>query len=174
MIFGDKNSFAVEAELDEDDGGTWLYGRICYWIGGMQIGDYDDVTILSDALHDMIWLVHDCGKRDGDVLCTMTAEAAFCAIDALLYGSGDCDSGVESIQLGTPARFNIRIGVDVFYGWKVYLLECGDTATVLLKKAGACEVQVITIPVGAFDRAIKAAYQWLDEIPNRETAHGDV
>jgi hypothetical protein len=170
MIFGDKDSFAVEAELNQDYGGASLFGKVCYWIGGLQIGNYDEGATLSDLVHDMIWLVHDCGKRDGGILCTMTTEAAFSTIDKLLYESDECDSGVKSTPLDTPARFEITTHLDVFSDWKLYLFECGETAIVLLRKDGAHQVKVVTIPVGAFDHAIKAAHSWLYDLDLRERA----
>ena len=47
--------------------------------------------------------------------------------------------------------------VDVFDGWRVYLVECGDTATVLFMNKGDAEVRVATMPTGAFDSVLREA-----------------
>lgn len=40
-LFGDKNKFAIQTDLEyETDSGTAV-GPICLWIGGDQIGDYE-------------------------------------------------------------------------------------------------------------------------------------
>jgi Immunity protein 42 len=32
MEFGDRNSFAIEFDLDEHYEGVWLFGKFSYWI----------------------------------------------------------------------------------------------------------------------------------------------
>ncbi len=49
MIFGDPTRVAIAMELAPDDGGEWLFGRLCYWINGQQFGDWRRGNSLRDA-----------------------------------------------------------------------------------------------------------------------------
>ena len=170
MIFGDKQSFAVELELDEDYGGAWLFGHFCYWIGGVRVGDYGLSTSLRDVLTGMKWVMYDCGKRDGGVLCESCPRAIFSGLDASLYGGDGCDIDDASRIPDTPARFDITIHVEVFNEWKAFLVECGDEARILYKKTDETEVIVVTVPIGLFDGVIREAYDHLNKVHEREVA----
>jgi hypothetical protein len=60
MIIGEKTSFAIEFELDENAGGAWLFGKFCYWVGGSMLGDYPLGASLRDILFLMTQVVGDC------------------------------------------------------------------------------------------------------------------
>lgn len=170
MIFGDKQTFAVELELDENPGGAWLFGHFCYWIGGVRVGDYEVSTSLRDVLAGMKWVVHDCGNRDGGALCGSKPQTIFSRLDASLYGSDECD-GDDSFRLpDTPARFEITLAVEVFNEWKAFLVECGDEARLLYRKVDGADATAVTIPTGLFDKATRAAYDYLDQMHEGEVA----
>jgi hypothetical protein len=168
MKFGDRQTFAVEFQLDEVYGGTWLFGEFCYWIDGVQVGDYNLSTSLGDVLSGMMWIVHDCGNRDGGILCKLSPWEAFCMIDSSMYVSDECQDADESQLPDTPARFEIRIPVEIFNGWKIYLIECAERALVYFKHSNDAEVRVANLPVGIFDRVIKEAYVCLNELYDNE------
>ena len=44
MIFGDKNSFAIESEFTSQNG-WWIYGRFRVWVGGTAIGTYSEEVL---------------------------------------------------------------------------------------------------------------------------------
>ncbi len=69
----------------------------------------------------------------------------------------------------TPARFDIQIFVDVFYEWTIYLIECGDKASILFKYDKDADVNVATMAIGVFDKAIKEAYDYMDKLYCRES-----
>ena len=56
-IIGDPNRFAIALDLDEDYGGEWLFGRIGYIIGGVNVGDYDLGTSLRDVVLQMTFII---------------------------------------------------------------------------------------------------------------------
>ncbi len=157
MIIGNTNSFAVAYELDENQEGTWLFGKFCYWIDGSQVGNYDLGTSLRDVLFQMKYVVSDCGNRHGEALCKLPPVEAFYRLDAALYeGSVALEFPLVGIPLpDTPARFEIKISVDVFDQWKIYILECEDRATILYKKLDDTDVMVSEIDIGIFDNVIK-------------------
>src|SRR5262245_35407037 len=114
MRFGDIHIFAIDVELDENYGGMWLFGKLCYWINGSQVGDFNLGTSLRDAYFQMKWIVHDCGNRDGGLLCTLPNNVAFLQLDSFLYDSEEVvnNHGVEPPE--SPARFEVKIPIDVF------------------------------------------------------------
>ena len=168
MEFGDRKTFAVVFELDENHSGAWLYGKFCYWINGVQVGDYELGTSLRDVLLQMKWIVHDCGKRDGGILCALDAQEVFSRLDARLYGENEPVAPDQSQLPHTPARFEITIPVDVFDQWKAFLIECGNDARILFKSIDAAVVKVATIPIGIFDDAITKAFHCLDKLYEAE------
>src|SRR5262245_8260010 len=124
MEIGNRKSFAITVDLDQDYGGAWLYGKLCYWIDGIQIGDYQLGTSLRDVLFQMKYIVSDCGNRVGGALCTLPPREAFSRLDEELFGTSEGESDDQSELPDTPARFDITIHVDVFDQWKAYLIEC--------------------------------------------------
>jgi hypothetical protein len=161
MIIGDKESFAVEYELDENHGGAWMYGKICYWIGNDQVGDYELGTSLRDALFAMKYLIGDCGNREGLVLCDLSPEEAFFQLNESIYGN----LKRANISLpDLPARFDILIPVDVFSQWKIFLIDCSNFTTIVYKRDAEESVHYFRIKRGEFDNIIKQLYINLESI----------
>src|SRR5262249_35560197 len=48
MIAGHPESFGIEAELLEIHG-KWTYGRLRFWVGGVEVGDFDDTSDLATS-----------------------------------------------------------------------------------------------------------------------------
>lgn len=160
MRFGERESFAVELELAEEPGGAWLFGHFCYWIEGVRVGDYDLSTSLRDVLSGMKWIARDRGRRDGGRLCEISTDEMFARLDEAIYGEG-------GDQPEEPARFEITVPVEVFNGWKVFLVECGAEALVLCKWLPAGDLRVSSLRPGVFDEAFDAAYRYLDGLHER-------
>lgn len=168
MEFGHRQHFAVQFDLDKNYGGSWLYGKFCYWIIGNQVGDYDLGTSLRDVLFQMKWIVNDCGNRDGEVLCSLSSQDIFSAIDGSLYEDNEDRNAGEIPLPDTPARFEIKIPVDIFDQWKIYLIECDKTARILFKSTTDTDVHVVVIGIGVFDSIIKEVYDSLNKLYDSE------
>ena len=168
MEFGDRALFSVQLELDADYGGSWLYGRFCYWVNGTRVGDYDLGTSMRDVFFKMKWVVNDCGNRKGGQLCSLLVEEAFLLLDKSLYGAKE--NAQESWLPDLPARFDVRPPVDVFDEWKMYLIECGDRDLMLYRNSNEVDVQVFGTPVGVFDTVIKQAYAHLENLYQSQVA----
>jgi hypothetical protein len=167
MIIGDKESFAVEYELDQNHGGTWMYGKICYWISNYQVGDYELGTSLRDTLFAMKYLIGDCGNREGLVLCDLSPEEAFFQLNESIYGNLQ---KVDTNLPDTPARFDILIPVDVFSQWKIFLIDCNNFTTILYKRDTEESVRYFRIKRGEFDNIIKQLYINLESMYDRTYA----
>jgi hypothetical protein len=157
VIIGDENAFAVEFDLDVNHGGSWMYGRICYWINCDQIGDYSLGTSLRDVLFSMKYLVGDCGNREESMLCELPYNEAFHVIDKSIFKS----TAIDKIDM--PSRFKISIDVDVFDFFKVYLIDCSNKSIILYKKNQE-ETKYFVLKKGWFDSVIKRFYITLDSI----------
>lgn len=169
MEFGDRSIIAAQLELNSDYGGPWLFGRFCYWINGTQLGDYDLGTSLRDLFFNMKWIVWDRGNRQGEVLCDLPDAVAFSLVDSSLYGPGEV---IESAFLPeTPARFDITPRIDIFDGWKIYLMECvGCDRFLYTHDSTEVSVESFKAPKGAFDTVIKDTYDYLEHLYKSEAS----
>lgn len=161
MLIGKKETFAVEYELDSNHGGEWMFGKICYWINNVQVGDYELGTSLRDVLVAMAFLVPDCGNRDGVILCGLSPTEIFYKLTGAIYGNSENTSA----QLpDIPARFDIGMQVDVFDQWKIFLVDCNESSIVVYKKLDDVNVHFAYIPKGIFDQCINKLYTSLESI----------
>jgi hypothetical protein len=161
MLIGKQETFAVEYELDKNHGGLWMFGKVCYWVNNIQIGDYELGTSLRDVLFAMKYLVHDCGNREGLILCELSPEEVFFQLNESIYGD------VENINANlpdTPARFNITLPIDVFSRWKIYLIDCSYLSTIIFKNDIEKSVQCFQVKKGEFDDVINNLYCSLNSI----------
>lgn len=167
MIFGDTTVIASQLELDCDYGGPWLFGRFCYWINGTQVGDYNLGTSLRDVFFSMKWIAGDHDNRQCTGLCNLPGEEAFRLLDSALYGPDEIVS--KALLPETPARFDITPPVDVFDGWKIFLMECEECDRILFRPLTFdVKVEVFNTPKGVFDAVIKDTYNYLDYLYHSE------
>lgn len=169
MFFGNKADFAVELELDDDRGGHLLYGKFSYWIAGNRMGDYELGTSLYFIFVELMWIVHDCGKRNGERLCAADPQEVFYALDHSLYCSDLPESDIPVPE--EPARFKILPSVEVFFEFKAFLIECGDEAHIIYMRSGEAKVTVAKIGKGIFDKAISEAYAFLNVLVEQQAAN---
>jgi hypothetical protein len=95
MIVGDRAGFAIEFRVDEPRVEHWLFGKLCYRVGGQQVGDFDLGGTLNGAVGAFIRLLEFMGKRRESTLMGMLAAEAFDRIDSSLY----FDSGRSDVQV---------------------------------------------------------------------------
>lgn len=160
MEFGNRLAFGITIGLDDDYGGPWLFGKICYWANGIQIGDYDLGTSLRDVLLQMKWIVNDCGKRHNAELFTLDTDTLCEKLTKALTGRGD-EITQEGATRDTWARFDVRIPVDVFDRWRVFLVDGSEMSRMVICDASD-NIWECELPVGEFDRVFLTCYQTLD------------
>ncbi|NOT11155.1 MAG: hypothetical protein HOP23_04885 [Methylococcaceae bacterium] len=161
MLIGKKETFAVEYELDSNHGEEWMFGKICYWINNIQVGDYELGTSLRDVLVAMAFLVPDCGNREGLNLCKLSYEEVFSLLNESIYGG--CENTAAHL-LDTPARFEAKIPVDVFDQWKIFLIDCNSFSIFLYKRVEDKNVRFVRLLQGEFDDVIRKLYNDLESI----------
>jgi Immunity protein 42 len=164
--FGDRSKFSIAFDLDQNHGGLYLFGRFCYWIGGIQVGDYGSGTSLRDVLMFLRGIVCDNGQREHSELFKLPAKDLFKRIDRALYGAGSEYTNLADIE--GWARFQINPPVDIFDLWKVYLVENNSESRVVFASTNE-EIAEINLPSGDFDKVIPEAYNALFEIYELES-----
>lgn len=120
IIIGTKNLFAIQYSIEETKK-PYIWGRICYWIHGMMIGDITHTTILSDAFVFLPRIVHDNGNRFHEMFYQMNKDKVFYFLSGQAFV--DTPQYEEQAIAETWARFSIEIGLDVFSGTIVKLIE---------------------------------------------------
>jgi Immunity protein 42 len=168
MLFGDKNFFAIETELETDYEGEWLLGRICYWVNSVQLGDFYHITSLRDALPMIKWIIHDKGNRDGENLCELNSEEVFNLLDEFLYKEGNWQ---QPVLPETPARFKVSIPLETLLEWKLFLIQCKGKERLIYKKHNNDDALEIVLDIGQFDEVIENFYQYLDDLHEKEVKH---
>jgi len=165
--FGDVATFAASYELDENYGGSWLFGKFCYWIGGELVGDYQLGTSLRDVVTALRTVVRDNGNRENPSLFKLTAEELYRRLDSALYKE---NSKYESLaQEECWARFQIHLPVDIFDFWKVYLVDSPPVARIVYSFSEGSVVEV-NLPAGIFDQAITDVFNALFDVYEAEIA----
>ncbi len=169
MLFGDASSFAIEYDLDREFGGEWLFGKMCYWIGGSRIGNYDLGTSLRDVLFQIKYIGHCCGDRFGEGLCKIGPEEIFYLIDGALYGEGGEGSSALIKIPDDLARYDVRVPVDVFDEWKIYLVDCEQGAMLMYKHEDEKKPSFYSLPKYRFDKIFLDFYGRLESDYEKET-----
>jgi hypothetical protein len=170
--FGDIAEFAVSYELDKNHGGTWLFGKFCYWIGGKLVGDYETATSLRDVLMLLRTVVADNGNRENADLFGLNYSEIYSRLDGALYGE-TTEQKSQYIELANNecwARFQIDISVDVFDNWKIYLIDCPPNTKIIYSFYSQQKVFEYKLKSGIFDKVITNAFNTLFDIYELEIA----
>jgi hypothetical protein len=163
MLYGDKARFAIEFELNEHSGGTWMFGRFCYWIGGEQVGDFEEGTSFRDVLFSMRYIIGDAGKRTAPPLALCDGKKIFRVIQESLNESGDDLTRLIPADF-MPACFDVCPHVDIFNAWHIYLVDTQELSKVVYSADGGNNVKTVELAVGEFDAVASAAYRELDNL----------
>lgn len=119
-LIGNKEKFAIQYEITEVVN-QFIYGHICYWIDGIQIGDFDSSTIISDVLIFLPQIIKDKDKREDESFFRMEKERVCYLLGGQAYL--DDEKYEEQALNGMWARFDISIDLDVFSDTMVKLID---------------------------------------------------
>lgn len=159
MIYGERQKFAIEYELEKNYGGEWLYGKVCYWINGSRIGDYDLGTSLRDVLFQAKYINHYAGSRDFCDFYKMDARDIFDVIDQSIYGFQKIN---DDAPLEEPARFDILFPIDIFDSYKAYLIEREFDELILYKNICTEEFHSFSLAKFYFNEVFRSFYLDID------------
>lgn len=153
MVVGDENRFAVEYGLDTESGGDWLYGTVCFWIGGVRVGNVNARTSLRDFLFSVERLRCDRGRRDNPRFANMTAQQIFELLDGTLFGAGN-PTYDEIANDEQWARHLLKPDVDPFNQWKIYLIETTETVRLIYRSGTEGPVHESALRPGECDNVL--------------------
>lgn len=169
MLIGDRARFAVEFALDLNYGGVWLFGKICFWIGSQQVGNYDLGTSLRDVLFALVSVLRDAGKRQHDTFFHLPAWLCYQRLNHALYLGATAEEE-ERAEEEMWARFDLNLQVDVFDEWKIFLVEHETGARVLFAQEDEEPGQAyeVWLRLGEVDAILYEVYQRLDTLYEEE------
>jgi hypothetical protein len=152
-IVGELTRFAIEYELNADFGGAWMFGRLCYWVERKQVGDYELGASLRDVLFQLDQIGGNKRRRESARLMGLPAADAFHLLDAALFGAAEINNAnlAEEEQW---ALFNVIPSVDVFDGWKAFLIENDRFGRILYASDPYMDVHEILLNPGELDAVV--------------------
>ena len=170
-VFGDYSTFAICYELDSNYGGAWLFGKFCYWIGGLQVGDYELGTSLRDVLMFLERVFKDNGCRENQELFELSALEFHNRLFNTLYtGYTGKDTGYEDMAMQECwACLEIDIPVDIFDGWKIFMVEHNQKSRVVYKRVSDDEsLSQLYLSSRFVEKVISDAYTDLSKVYQEE------
>ncbi|MCO4859847.1 immunity 42 family protein [Herbaspirillum sp. WGmk3] len=169
MEFGDSTRFSITIELDPQYGACWLFGRIAYWISGEMVGSYDIGTSLRDVLFQMEPILADSGRRISQRLFLLEKEKIFFLVESALERSNEAIYAYVPANV-LPARFDVRIPVDTFDSWKIFLVDGEEEAKLMYRNIDSPYVKQIHLRSGEFDDVFAKAHAYLDQLYEAEVS----
>jgi len=164
-VVGNDQRFAVEYVLDNEYGGEWLFGRVCFRIAGERVGDFLLGTSLRDFLFQIEQGRRDHGRRRSRRFESMAAREVVGLLEGALFGGLDTD--LEDVAMEEQwARHRITPELDVFDGWRVYLVETEAIGRLLYGEAERREIHEFTVLPGECDKVLDEACLEIGEIYN--------
>ena len=166
--FGSKSRFAVELSVNESHGGSWLFGRLCFWVSGSMVGDFELGASLRDALFQIEHILHGRQRRSNPSLMPLPAtEVAAMLDDGLFLGN---NPSTEEVAVREEWwRHNVTPPLDVFSGWKIFLVESEASARLIVQHPDR-SVTERSLDVGEVDQILAETQMALTELyePERE------
>ena len=157
---GNISKFAVSYELNQKYGGSWLFGKFCYWIGGRVIGDYELGTSLRDMTMVLPSIVKDNGNRENYCLFNLTAKELYKRLHNSLFGNEENFEYSDTALEECWARFNICPAIDIFDGYGIYLIDSPPKARIVYSFIEE-EITEVRLEAGIFDCVIQQFYNTL-------------
>lgn len=135
-FFGSKDKFAIQYEVTNVFN-QFIYGKICYWIQGKQIGRYEEI-LLSDMLLFLPTIIKDSGNRINENFFDMDTKK----LVHLLSGAAFLEDDVEIEKKANEeqwARFNLSIPLDVLGEVSLFLIDSNkNSRLVFIDDQGEC------------------------------------
>lgn len=159
-ILGNKDNFAIQYEITNVFN-QYIYGKICYWIQGKQIGKYEEL-LLSDIFLFLPTIIKDSGNRINETFFNMESEK----LVYLLSGKAFLEDNIEMEKKANEeqwARFNLSIPLDVLGSVSLFLIDSiSNSRIIFIDDKGECFQTYIER--GYVDKVYLQLYNELDMI----------
>jgi hypothetical protein len=169
VTIGDPDTFAVMFDVAEAPT-PWLFGKCSYIVGNAVVGNYHAGCSLRVAIGAMRFVLEYRGRREDAELMRATTAEAFSQMNGGLYvDAGQSDERVAADKARFLRLEAINIGLDVFDGWKCFLVEDHDRARFIWCHEQAEEApREVALAPGEFDTVVA---EFVEHI---EAAYGSV
>jgi Immunity protein 42 len=157
MIFGDKNTFAIEATLEQSND-KLLFIDVCYWVKNIMIGDFDQRNLLSVFMPDFQDVINQKGLRKLNFEQALNTESV---IKYLIENTWDTDHKTSILykQL-KPIDIHSHLG-ESFQGFFIFLVETDSYDWLLCNDSFLRKNIDIKIPKNQFYNTYQSFVDWI-------------
>lgn len=157
MIFGNKELFAIEANLIQ--GNECIFVEICYWIKNIMIGDIEQRCLLSSYIPFIDDILKNKGKRKID----FNEFTSSIELMNYLISNGLENDDKNSKEYKMISQLDIHSNeTESFNGVFIYLIETSSYDWLLSKDILSKEVVDIKIPKNIFYKEFKRLKDWIN------------
>lgn len=167
MIAGHPESFGIEAELLEIHG-KWTYGRLRFWVGGVEVGDFDNTSDLATSARWGRTFLAASSSRTRPDLDRMSPEDVY----QLLYGRFIREvRRVGAAPAASPAEIWDRdpyllddVGESAVRDHVAILVvrRGDDQDRIIVRSFARRETSEVVLPAGACDATIETYCAWAE------------
>ncbi len=168
-IIGDPKRFAAIVELSSNSGGVWLYGKCCFRIVGVDLGDYELGASLRDVLMSLEVGARDWNRRQSCRFSEMSSREAFDELQSVLGKFVD-ESENQIAWEEEWVRFKFLPEDSVFDEWEAYVVENEGLERVIFSKRPFLEVHEAILRAGECDEVLREMYEVLGKLYDSEAA----
>jgi len=165
MYLSESEQFGIEFDLDNNYGGQWMFGRVCYRLGDIRIGDYDLGTSLRDILYFWERIACYANKRTNEKLMLLNKEDLINLLSSGLFGNRLASAELTERATNEEwARHDVIPTIDVFDNWHVFLVENDEMGRCIYQNLITMACYECRLAHGEFDRVLNKAIQSLSSI----------
>lgn len=174
MIFGDPNSFAIEALTEPSPDypaivGKSLAGRIRCFVGGEELGDFNEPCCVFGGVSDhLAYLCSAQARIWHHSLVALAAPDQFQLLDNLIYGESSPSLQLSSAVGDTIFLTNLS---EAFDGLKAFIIRPPGWQLVVLVERDEL-IRSFQIPIADFQLASRSFANWL-ELQDRQLFRDD-
>lgn len=163
MIFGNKNTFAIEADFYQND--DYIFISHCFWANNHKIGDNSQSCLLSFGLDNIKHNIDNEGFRKFSQLTNYSCKEIFTYFNYKLWGAYEEEKEMKIDNLSgnlseIASAAVIKNYNECFDGYYCYLLEYQSYDTFIWND-DKNNIKCFKIPKGLFYKAFKDIDKWL-------------
>lgn len=169
MLFGRKNTFAIQCNLEKSNKSQNLnFGQIAIWIAEHQIGDFSLTVVLDTPIIFFQDSLKNCGSRKDEMLCKMNVSQIWKFLDSVLWGNDESfldlplSKIVELEEKYLP--FNICTNFcESFDGESAFLIEFNQMEKFIWQDIQSKTIREINLTNGTYEKVVKSLLDWYFE-----------
>lgn len=164
MIFGKVERFGIECQLQERIGSF----QICnfrFWLGGFQLGNWNEESVLGVIVHSMQIFLRCRGNRHEEIADRLQAEELF---ERLYESAYDEDSEKWGVAVERQYRQRLHLeelGADsTGRDYCILMVEKANREQrVIWKKRNSSELHELTLPPLTVDQVVDEFIEWAEK-----------